>query len=94
MATPLTWEYEGAKTAKHGPQSIFMGDTVIDDVLGAGKAVAIVGAYMTIDFKSEDDEVEQQQCTKGHVYALAQRDPEARGERKAPSSTEECPQQH
>ena len=40
---------------------------------------------MTIDFKSEDDEVEQQQCTKGHVYALAQRDPEARGERKAPA---------
>ena len=70
----LVWEYEGENEEKHGEQCVLVGDKVHDDALGEGIAVRIDGAMIIIEFLEEDGERVEKLRTKGHIYALKQRE--------------------
>ena len=70
----VVWEYDGANEEKHGEQCVLVGDKVHDDVLGEGTAVRLDGAMIIIEFLEEDGERVEKLRTKGHIYALKQRD--------------------
>ena len=87
MPTVLEWNFEGGDdgselAARRGKQRVFFGDTVVDEVLGQGKALRLACAIMTIEFSEGSEKVERIR-TNGHVYALASR--EAR-EPRAPTN--------
>ncbi len=69
----LVWQYEGANVEKHGEQCVFVGDKVHHDILGEGIAVRIDGGMIIIEFLEDGERIEKHQ-TKGHVYALEQRE--------------------
>ena len=69
----LVWEYEGANEEKHGEQCVFVGDKVHHDSHGEGIAVRMDGAMIIIEFVEDGERIEKHQ-TKGHVYALEQRE--------------------
>ena len=69
----LVWEYEGANEEKHGEQCVFVGDKVHHDSHGEGIAVRMDGAMIIIEFVEDGERIEKHQ-TKGHVYALVQRE--------------------
>lgn len=69
----LVWEYEGANEEKHGEQCVLVGDKVYHDVRGEGIAVRMDGAMIIIEFLEDGERIEMHQ-TKGHVYALEQRE--------------------
>ena len=69
----LVWQYEGANQEKHGEQCVLVGDKVHHDILGEGIAVRIDGGMIIIEFLEDGERIEKHQ-TKGHVYALEQRE--------------------
>ena len=69
----LVWQYEGANQEKHGEQCLLVGDKVHHDILGEGIAVRIDGGMIIIEFLEDGERIEKHQ-TKGHVYALEQRE--------------------
>ena len=69
----LVWDYEGANEEKHGEQCVLVGDKVHHDALGEGIAVRMDGAMIIIEFLEDGERIEKHQ-TKGHVYALVQRE--------------------
>ena len=69
----LVWKYEGAVNEKHGEQCVLVGDTVVDDVFGEGKAVRMDGTMLVVEFLEDGEPVEKPR-TKGHLLAKEQRD--------------------
>ena len=69
----LVWEYEGEDEDRHGAQCAAVGDKLHDDVLGACTAVRIDGSMIIIEVIEDEERVEKPR-TKGHVYALVQRE--------------------
>jgi hypothetical protein len=69
----LVWEYEGANEEKHGERCVLVGDKVHDDCLGEGIAVRMDGAMLIIEFLEDGERIEKHR-TKGHIYALKQRE--------------------
>ena len=64
MPTVLEWNFEGGDdgselAARRGKQRVFVGDTVVDEVLGQGKALRLAGAIMTIEFSEGSEKVER-----------------------------------
>ena len=69
----LVWKYQGAVNEKHGEQCVLVGDTVVDDVFGEGKAVRMDGTMLVVEFLEDGEPVEKPR-TKGHLLAKEQRD--------------------
>ena len=69
----LVWDYEGEDEDRHGAQCAAVGDKLHDDVMGACTAVRIDGGMIIVEFLEDEERVEKPR-TKGHVYALVQRE--------------------
>lgn len=79
MPTTLEWLFEGGAdgsqlAARRGTQRVYFGDTVIDEVMGEGKALRIEAANIVMEMTNADGEKTEVVRTKGHVYALANRE--------------------
>ena len=79
MPTTLEWDFLGgedgsALAARRGKQRVFFGDVVYDECFGKGNALRIEGSEIVIEFTDDLGEKEEKSRTKGHVYALTNRD--------------------
>lgn len=79
MPTTLEWIFEGGAdgsqlAARRGTQRVYFGDTVIDEVMGEGKALRMEGGDIVMEMSDADGEKTELVRTKGHVYALANRE--------------------